>query len=74
MVLAALVVAGLFGAAGLIPHVRPSRAHIFSAVAVDFTLFANVIATAVFVSLFAYTRHGGRGGQLGCPAMGDAVS
>jgi hypothetical protein len=73
MILAALAVAGLFSAAGLIPQARPSRADIFSALAVDFTLFANVIAAAVFVGLFALTMRGGSGEAMGCPAMTDAL-
>ncbi len=52
MVLAALVVDGLFSAAGLIPTIRPTHAQIFSPVAVDFTLFANVLATVVFAAMF----------------------
>jgi uncharacterized protein len=72
MVLAALAVAGLFSVAGLIPQARPSRADIFGAVAVDFTLFANVIATAVFVSLFVLTMRPGSSGEMSCPAMSDA--
>jgi uncharacterized protein len=48
MVVAALIIDGLFSAAGLIPTVRPTHEQIFSPVAVDFTLFANVLATIVF--------------------------
>jgi uncharacterized protein len=51
MVLAALVVDGLFSAAGLIPTIRPTHEQIFSPVAVDFTLFANVLATLVFAAM-----------------------
>ena len=71
MVLAALAVAVLFSVAGLIPQARPSRADIFSAVAVDFTLFANVIATAVFLSLFALTMRRDSGEEMGARAIGD---
>jgi uncharacterized membrane protein YraQ (UPF0718 family) len=53
MVLAALVVNGLFSAAGLIPTFRPTHAQIFTPVKVDYTLFANVLATAVFAALLA---------------------
>jgi len=56
IVLSALVVNGLLGAVGLIPHVRPTRAHIFVSVKVDYRLFTNVIAVAVFVALFALTK------------------
>jgi len=51
MVLAALVVNGLFSAAGLIPTIRPTHEQIFSPVAVDFTLFANVLAAIVFAAM-----------------------
>ena len=40
-------------AAGLIPSIRPTRTQIFTPVKVDFTLFANVLATAVFAALLA---------------------
>jgi uncharacterized protein len=55
MVLAALAIDGLFGAAGLIPHVRPTRADIFGSVRVDYKLFTNVLGTAIFIALFALT-------------------
>lgn len=59
MVLAALLVDGLFSAAGLIPHVRPTRADIFSAVHVDYKLFTNIVGLAVFAALFALTMRRG---------------
>jgi uncharacterized membrane protein YraQ (UPF0718 family)/YHS domain-containing protein len=59
MVLAALVVDGLFGLVGLIPHARPSRADIFSGVRVDYKLYANFAATAAFAALFALTLRRG---------------
>jgi uncharacterized membrane protein YraQ (UPF0718 family) len=55
MVLAALAVYGLFSAAGLIPHLRPTRADIFSAVKVDYKLATNLLGLLVFASLFALT-------------------
>ncbi len=55
MVIAALIVDGLFGAVGLIPHVRPTRADVFGHVRVDYKLFANVLAACAFVALFALT-------------------
>ena len=61
IVIAALAVDGLFGAAGLIPHTRPTRADIFNGVKVDYQLFANIVALAVFSTLFALTP--GRGGD-----------
>jgi uncharacterized membrane protein YraQ (UPF0718 family) len=58
MVIAALVVDGLFSAAGLIPQARPSRAQVFGEVAVDYKLFANIIGAVVFTALFALARRG----------------
>jgi YHS domain-containing protein len=60
MVVAALIVDGLFGALGLIPSgPRPSRADIFGGVAVDYKLFLNILGTAIFVALFALTARRG---------------
>ncbi len=59
MILAALAIDGLFGAAGLIPHVRPTRADIFGAVKLDYKLVTNVLGTIVFVALFALTLRRG---------------
>jgi uncharacterized membrane protein YraQ (UPF0718 family)/YHS domain-containing protein len=56
MVGAALVIEGLFGAAGLIPSgPRPTRATIFSSVSVNYKLFLNVAALLVFAGLFWLT-------------------
>jgi uncharacterized protein len=56
MVVAALVVDGLFGAIGLIPSgPRPSRADIFGSVKLDYKLVLNVIGAAAFVALFYLT-------------------
>ncbi len=59
IVLAALAVSGIFSLAGLIPHVRPTRGEIFSPVAVDYRLFTNILATAIFAALFALTLRRG---------------
>jgi uncharacterized membrane protein YraQ (UPF0718 family) len=59
IVLAALIVEGLFSAAGLVPHIRPSRADIFGSIAVDYTLFANLLGVAVFAGLFGLTMRRG---------------
>ncbi len=57
IVLAALVVDGLFGLAGLIPSgPRPTRTDVFGTIEVDYKLFLNLLATAVFVALFRLTR------------------
>ncbi len=55
IVIAALLVDGLFSVAGLIPDVRPSRADIFSQVRIDYKLFTNILGALVFVALFALT-------------------
>ena len=59
MLLAALAVDGLFSVAGLIPHVRPTRADIFGSVKVDYKLVTNVLGTAIFCALFALTLRRG---------------
>lgn len=69
MALAALIVDGLFSAVGLLPTgPRPSRADIFGTLAVDYKLFLNLLALAVFAALF---RLSGRGGARQ-PACGMA--
>jgi uncharacterized membrane protein YraQ (UPF0718 family)/YHS domain-containing protein len=60
MVLAALAVGWLFGAAGLIPAgPRPSRTDIFGTLAVDYKLALNVIGAVIFLALFWLTRRTG---------------
>ncbi len=59
MVMAALLVDLLFGGLGLIPHTRPTRADVFGHVEVDYKLFANIAAAAVFAALFALTMRRG---------------
>jgi len=59
MVLAALIVDGLFSGLGLIPDTRPTRADIFSSIKVDYKLVTNVLGAIVFVSLFWLTRRRG---------------
>jgi hypothetical protein len=60
MVLAALAIDGLFSAFGLVPSgPRPSRAGVFGGVAVDYKLFLNILALAVFAALFWLTRSRG---------------
>jgi uncharacterized membrane protein YraQ (UPF0718 family)/YHS domain-containing protein len=57
MVLAALIVDGLFSGLGLIPTgPRPSRADIFGTISVNYKLFLNVLGLAVFGALFWLTR------------------
>jgi uncharacterized membrane protein YraQ (UPF0718 family) len=59
IVIAALLVNGIFSVAGLIPSVRPSRADIFSQIKVDYKLLTNVLGLIVFASLFALTMRRG---------------
>ena len=55
MVGAALVVQVAFDGLGLIPTGHPARAEIFGKVEVDYKLALNVVATAVFATLFWLT-------------------
>ncbi|HTB69407.1 MAG TPA: permease [Solirubrobacteraceae bacterium] len=59
IVLAALAIDGLFEAAGLVPHVRPTRADVFGGVKLDYKLVANALGVAIFVALFALTTRRG---------------
>jgi len=59
IVIAALIVNGLFSAAGEIPQTRPSRADIFGSVALNYKLFTNILGLAVFAALFALTSRRG---------------
>jgi hypothetical protein len=56
MVIAALVVTGLFSLAGALPSgARPSRSDIFGQVQVNYKLFLNVLGTVIFAALFWLT-------------------
>jgi uncharacterized membrane protein YraQ (UPF0718 family) len=69
IVIAALVVDGLFSLGGLIPSgPRPSRADVFGSIGVDYKLFLNILGTAIFAALFWVSR--GRGGTHGCEHHG----
>ena len=60
MVIAALIVDGLFSAADLIPSgPRPTREDIFGSVELDYKLVLNLIGLAIFVALFALTARRG---------------
>jgi uncharacterized membrane protein YraQ (UPF0718 family) len=59
MVLAALVVDGLFSALNLIPSSRPSRAEIFSSIELDYKLVLNALGLVVFAALFYLTMRRG---------------
>ncbi len=60
MVIAALVVDGLFSAANLIPATRPTRDDIFGSVEVDYKLFLNIVAVIAFALLFWIVPRGRR--------------
>ncbi len=65
IVIAALIVDGVFGLAGLIPTgPRPTRTDIFGTIEVNYKLFLNIFGTVVFVALFWLTR--GRQTQMHC--------
>lgn len=60
MVMAALIVDGLFSAAGVIPTgPRPTRTDVFGTVAVDYKLALNVLGSAIFVVFFWLTARRG---------------
>jgi uncharacterized membrane protein YraQ (UPF0718 family) len=59
MVIAALIVDGIFSAADLIPTTRPTRDDIFGSVQLDYKLFLNVFGLIVFAALFWMTRQRG---------------
>ena len=60
MVVAALVIDGLFSAAGLIPTgARPTRDDIFGSVELDYKLVLNIFATVVFAVLIWITMRRG---------------
>ena len=60
MVIAALIVNGLFSALGFVPTgPRPTRADIFSAVHFDYKLALNVLGLAIFAGLFWLTARRG---------------
>ena len=57
MMLAALAVDGIFSALHLVPTgARPTRADVFSSIAVNYKLFLNIAATAIFGTLWWRSR------------------
>jgi len=56
IVIAALVVDGLFSLAGLIPSTRPSEADVFGSVQLDYKLVLNVFGLSVFAALMYLSR------------------
>ena len=60
MVIAALIVNGIFSALGLVPTgPRPTRSDIFSAVHLDYKLALNLLGLAIFAALFWLTARRG---------------
>ena len=60
MVIAALLVNGLFSLLGAIPSgPRPTRADIFGSLQVNYKLFLNVLGLAIFAALFWITTRRG---------------
>lgn len=60
MAAAALIVAGIFSALGLVPAgPRPTRADIFSSVRINYKLGLNVLGLAIFSALFWLTARRG---------------
>ena len=55
IVIAALIIDALFGAASLIPHARPARSDIFSSIKVDYKLATNILGFVVFTTLMGLT-------------------
>jgi uncharacterized protein len=55
MVIAALIVDGLFSLVGLIPQTRPTKGEIFSAIELNYKLVLNLIGLIVFGALFYLT-------------------
>jgi hypothetical protein len=65
IVIAALIVDGLFGLFGLIPTgPRPTRADVFGSIEVDYKLFLNILGLIIFALLFWISR--GHSGAHGC--------
>src|SRR5436190_2742902 len=60
IVIAALIVDGLFSAVDLIPATRPTRADVFGTISVNYKLVLNIVATGVFVGLISLTIRGER--------------
>jgi uncharacterized protein len=59
MIVAALIVDGVFGLVGLVPTgPRPSREDVFGSVGLNYKLGLNIVATAVFVALLWLSRGG----------------
>jgi uncharacterized protein len=58
ILIAALIVDGLFSAVDLIPSTRPSRTDVFGTISVNYKLFLNILGAVVFVGMFWLTLRG----------------
>jgi uncharacterized protein len=59
IIIAALIVDGLFGLAGLVPTgPRPSRTDVFGSIGLNYKLVLNLVATAIFLALIWLSRSG----------------
>jgi uncharacterized protein len=57
IVIAALIVDGVFGLVGLVPTgPRPTRTDVFGSIGLNYKLVLNLVATAVFIALFWLSR------------------
>jgi uncharacterized membrane protein YraQ (UPF0718 family)/YHS domain-containing protein len=59
MAAAALVIDGIFSAAGLIPQGRPTRSGVFMSIGLDYRLVLNIVAATVFAALVGLTLRRG---------------
>jgi uncharacterized membrane protein YraQ (UPF0718 family)/YHS domain-containing protein len=59
MALAALAIDGIFGAASLVPHSRPTRGDVFMPIGLDYKLVLNVLGLVLFAALIALTLRRG---------------
>jgi len=55
IVIAALIVDGMFSLVGLVPDARPTRAEIFSSIELNYKLILNALGLAAFGALFYLT-------------------
>jgi uncharacterized protein len=74
MVIAALVVDGLFSALDLIPTARPTRDEIFGSVELDYKLVLNVVGLAIFTGLMFLAARPLASGPVGEVAVGHGHS
>ncbi|MEA2369723.1 MAG: uncharacterized protein QOH12_117 [Solirubrobacteraceae bacterium] len=66
MVIAALIVDGLFGVLGLAPTIRPTRGAIFGQIQIDYKLFLNLLGLAIFLVLLWLTKSRGESDPGSC--------